>query len=44
MAERWEHNAEATEWTFYLREASWSDGKPVTAHDFVYAYQRLLRV
>ncbi len=42
MAERWEHNAEATEWTFYLREASWSDGKPVTAHDFVYAYQRLL--
>ncbi|RIY32689.1 hypothetical protein CKF54_04330 [Psittacicella hinzii] len=29
-------------WTFYLRkEAKWSDGKPVTAHDFVYSWQRL---
>ena len=42
MAERWEHNADATVWTFYLREAYWSDGRPVTAHDFVYAYHRLL--
>lgn len=42
VAERWEHNADATEWTFYLREASWSDGKPVTAYDFEYAYRRLL--
>ncbi len=42
MAERWEHNADATEWTFHLREAQWSDGTPVTAHDFVYAYKRLL--
>ena len=42
MAERWEHNESATEWTFHLREAQWSDGKPVTAHDFAYAYKRLL--
>lgn len=42
MAERWEHNADASEWIFYLRDAVWSDGKPVTAHDFVYAYKRLL--
>ena len=42
MAERWEHNADATEWTFYLRNACWSDGQPVTAHDFEYAYHRLL--
>ncbi len=42
MAECWEHNADATEWIFYLREAEWSDGRPVTAHDFEYAYQRLL--
>ena len=28
-------------YTFYLREnAKWSDGNPVTAHDFVYAWQR----
>lgn len=42
MAERWEHDADAGEWTFHLREAYWSDGAPVTAHDFVYAYRRLL--
>ena len=42
MAESWEHNADASEWTFHLREARWSDGTPVTAQDFAYAYQRLL--
>ena len=42
MAESWEHNADASEWTFHLRHAQWSDGKPVTARDFVYAYRRLL--
>jgi oligopeptide transport system substrate-binding protein len=30
-------------WTFNLRQdAKWSDGQPVTARDFVYAYQRIL--
>ena len=28
-------------WTFRLRSAKWSDGKKVTADDFVYAWQRL---
>lgn len=42
MAERWECNQDATVWTFHLRPARWSDGKPVTSHDFAYAYQRLL--
>ena len=42
MAERWECNADATEWTFHLREAEWSDGSPVRAQDFAYAYRRLL--
>lgn len=27
-------------YTFHLRPAKWSDGKPVTAQDFVYAWQR----
>lgn len=42
MAERWEHNADATVWRFYLRDAQWSDGTPVSSRDFAYAYQRLL--
>ncbi len=42
MAERWEHNADASVWTFHLREAYWSDGCPVTAADFAYAWQRML--
>ncbi len=42
MAERWEHHAEASVWVFELREAQWSDGRPVTAADFAYAYRRLL--
>lgn len=28
-------------WTFKLRDAKWSNGDPVTAHDFVYSLQRL---
>ncbi len=31
----------AWRYTFHLRESFWSDGKPVTAQDFVYAWQRL---
>ncbi len=42
MAERWEHNADASRWTFHLRQARWSDGRPVRAADFAYAYQRML--
>ena len=42
MAESWEHNADASEWVFHLRDACWSDGSPVRAQDFVYAYRRLL--
>jgi oligopeptide transport system substrate-binding protein len=42
-AERWEHNEDFTEWTFYLQpEGKWSDGKPVTAEDFVFSYHRIL--
>lgn len=34
---------DALTWTFTLREdAVWSNGAPVTAHDFVYAWQRAL--
>jgi oligopeptide transport system substrate-binding protein len=29
-------------WTFHMRPEVWSDGVPVTANDFVYAYRRML--
>lgn len=38
----WTHR-DFTVWTFKLQpQGQWSDGVPVTAHDFVYAYQRIL--
>jgi len=38
VAERWEPNADFSEWRFLLRKnAKWSNGEPVTAHDFVAA-------
>jgi oligopeptide transport system substrate-binding protein len=42
-ASSWEVSADNLTWTFHLRpEARWSNGDPVTAHDFVYAYRRML--
>ena len=39
VAERWDINA--TDATFHLRKnARWSDGVPVTAHDFVFAWRK----
>ncbi len=40
LAERWE-SADNKQWTFYLRDANWSDGTPITAQDFVYSLRRL---
>lgn len=41
FAESWEHQDE-TVWTFKLRQGlTWSNGEPLTAHDFVYAMRRL---
>lgn len=42
-AERWEVSEDGLAWTFHLRqEGRWSDGEPVTAEDFVFAFRRLL--
>jgi len=42
-AERWEVSADGLKWTFQLRPgAIWSNGEPVTAHDFVASYRRVL--
>ncbi len=42
-ATHWETSPDGLVWTFHLRPgAVWSDGVPVTADDFVYAYRRIL--
>ena len=42
-AERWEISEDGLQYTFYMRgSARWSNGDPVTAHDFAYAWQRIL--
>ncbi len=41
IATKHEVSADGLTWTFTLREdAKWSNGDPVTAHDFVYSWQR----
>jgi oligopeptide transport system substrate-binding protein len=43
QAESYTISADNLTYTFKLRkDAAWSDGKPVTAKDFVYAWQRLV--
>ena len=42
MAERWTTSPDGKTWTFYLRDAVWSDGVPVTAEDFVFSLRRIL--
>src|SRR5258708_3865505 len=41
-AERWEESEAGKTWTFHLRDHQWSDGRPVTAQDFLYAWRRIL--
>ncbi len=42
-AASWEVSPDGLTWTFHLRKNDvWSDGTPVTADDFVFAYRRLL--
>ena len=40
VAESYTVNEDNTVYTFTLRDAKWSNGDPVTAGDFVYAWQR----
>jgi len=43
VAEQWEVSPDRRTYTFHLRpDARWSDGRPVTAGDFVYAWRRAL--
>jgi oligopeptide transport system substrate-binding protein len=41
IAERWDVNETSSEFVFHLRPtARWSNGDPITAHDFVYSFRR----
>ena len=40
VAEKWEISEDGKTYTFHLRDTQWSDGTPLTAEDFVYAWQR----
>jgi oligopeptide transport system substrate-binding protein len=41
-AEKWETSPDGLTWTFHLRDFKWSDGQPVKAQDYEYAWKRLL--
>ncbi len=41
-ATSWSVASDGKSWTFLLRNHLWSDGRPVTAQDFVFAWRRLL--
>jgi ABC-type transport system substrate-binding protein len=41
---KWETSKDGLTWTFYLdKKRVWSDGKPITADDFVFTLQRFAR-
>lgn len=41
IAESWDVSEDGTVYTFHLRQdANWSNGEPVTADDFIFAWQR----
>ncbi|HEX2795153.1 MAG TPA: peptide ABC transporter substrate-binding protein [Croceicoccus sp.] len=43
VAKSWRHSDDFRQWTFELRkDARWSDGRPLTADDFVYSFRRML--
>jgi oligopeptide transport system substrate-binding protein len=41
-AASWSTSPDGLTWTFHIRPHLWSDGRPVTAQDFVFAWRRLL--
>ncbi|WP_018146652.1 peptide ABC transporter substrate-binding protein [Henriciella marina] len=41
VAQSWETSEDGLTWTFNLKETQWSDGEPLTADDFVYAFRRI---
>jgi oligopeptide transport system substrate-binding protein len=42
LADSWSFNSDNTQLTFKLKDSKWSDGQPVTAKDFEYAWKRFI--
>ncbi len=42
LAESYKLSPDGRIYTFYLRSAVWSDGVPITAHDFEYSWKKIL--
>jgi oligopeptide transport system substrate-binding protein len=42
IAEEWTVSPDGMTYTFKLRRSVWSDGRPLTAEDFVYSWRRVL--
>jgi oligopeptide transport system substrate-binding protein len=42
IASRWDISPDGRTYTFHLRPSQWSDGEPLTAHDFVFSFRRLV--
>jgi oligopeptide transport system substrate-binding protein len=42
IATRWDVSPDGRTYTFHLRPSEWSDGTPLTAHDFVFSFRRLV--
>ena len=42
LAESWEHSDDGLTWTFHLRkDVTWHDGRPFTAHDVDFTFNRI---
>jgi len=43
LAESYDVSEDGLTYTFHLRDAKWTDGTPVTANDFVFAWRRIAK-
>ena len=43
LAESWQTAPDKLTWTFRIREATWSDGRPITARDAAFTYNLIMK-
>lgn len=42
LAESWTSSGDGLTWTFKIRQAQWSDGKPITAEDAAWTFNKIM--